>query len=80
MLDEGSSIDSRVPLQSREKGDQELPAFEAGTSGVVTDETEEGKDSIGEYLRSQRLEQRFMRISAFLQLRTLLALKRRRSS
>ena len=53
MLDEGSSIDSRVPLQSREKGDQELPAFEAKTSGVITDETEEGKDSIGERVQSQ---------------------------
>lgn len=53
MLDEGSSIDSRVPLQSREKGDQELPAFEAKTPGVVTDATEEGKDSIGERVQSQ---------------------------
>ena len=43
-------MDSRIVLQGRATGYREVPALEAGTSGVVSDDAEGGKNPISKYI------------------------------
>ena len=56
MLEE-TSMDSRITIQDIKEEDQELPASEAGTSGVVICVTNDGGDTGGEDFQFLRLEQ-----------------------
>jgi hypothetical protein len=62
-LDEGNPSTSRIVLHDKRSEDQELPAPETSTAGVVVGGTEDENDITSECFRSLPSQLMFMRVS-----------------